>query len=256
MLSTGEATWDEALLLFLERSGYSEETYHTFSYSPLRDDDGAWSACSAWSARTPTGSSASGGWRRCATSAPTPAWSAPSRRCWPSPHASSASNLRDLPFTLTYLFDDDGDARLAGVERHRRRASGGARDAAGRRTATVWPVAAGRATANRCWSTSTARRCRTCRPGTGRSRRRRRWWCRCCSRAARRRVPGRRAEPVPPARRAATAASSSWSPGTSPPGSPARAATRPSSGAPRSWPSWTGPRPRSSPTSATSSAPR
>ena len=27
-------------LLFLERSGYVEETYHTFSYSPLRDDDG------------------------------------------------------------------------------------------------------------------------------------------------------------------------------------------------------------------------
>jgi PAS domain S-box-containing protein len=37
---TGEATWDEALLLFLERSGFSEETYHTFSYSPLPDDDG------------------------------------------------------------------------------------------------------------------------------------------------------------------------------------------------------------------------
>src|SRR4029078_12280537 len=39
VLSTGEATWDSALLLFLERSGYQEETYHTFSYSPLRDDD-------------------------------------------------------------------------------------------------------------------------------------------------------------------------------------------------------------------------
>ena len=35
VLSTGEATWDEGLLLFLERSGYPEETYHTFSYSPL-----------------------------------------------------------------------------------------------------------------------------------------------------------------------------------------------------------------------------
>jgi PAS domain S-box-containing protein len=39
--STGEATWDEELLLFLERSGYAEETYHTFSYSPLSDDEGA-----------------------------------------------------------------------------------------------------------------------------------------------------------------------------------------------------------------------
>jgi PAS domain S-box-containing protein len=40
VLRTGEATWDEALLLFLERSGYAEETYHTFSYSPLFDDSG------------------------------------------------------------------------------------------------------------------------------------------------------------------------------------------------------------------------
>jgi PAS domain S-box-containing protein len=40
VLTTGEATWDEGLLLFLQRSGYREETYHTFSYSPLRSDDG------------------------------------------------------------------------------------------------------------------------------------------------------------------------------------------------------------------------
>ncbi|HEY1397130.1 ATP-binding protein [Roseateles sp.] len=36
--TTGEATWDEGLLLFLERSGFTEETYHTFSYSPVYDD--------------------------------------------------------------------------------------------------------------------------------------------------------------------------------------------------------------------------
>ncbi|WP_221089438.1 ATP-binding protein [Deinococcus aquaedulcis] len=41
VLQTGEATWDEGLQLFLERSGYPEETYHTFSYSPLADDAGA-----------------------------------------------------------------------------------------------------------------------------------------------------------------------------------------------------------------------
>src|SRR6202453_1612007 len=39
VLRNGEATWDEGLLLFLERSGFSEETYHTFSYSPVYDDD-------------------------------------------------------------------------------------------------------------------------------------------------------------------------------------------------------------------------
>ncbi|MBS1852900.1 MAG: response regulator [Acidobacteria bacterium] len=40
VLATGQSTWDDALLLFLERSGYREETYHTFSYSPLSDDSG------------------------------------------------------------------------------------------------------------------------------------------------------------------------------------------------------------------------
>ena len=39
VLRHGEATWDEALLLFLERSGFPEETYHTFSYSPVYDDE-------------------------------------------------------------------------------------------------------------------------------------------------------------------------------------------------------------------------
>ena len=37
MRTSGTATWDERLLLFLERSGFPEETYHTFSYSPLGD---------------------------------------------------------------------------------------------------------------------------------------------------------------------------------------------------------------------------
>ncbi|GMA14293.1 ATP-binding protein [Deinococcus metallilatus] len=40
VLTTGQATWNEGMQLFLERSGYTEETYHTFSYSPLADDDG------------------------------------------------------------------------------------------------------------------------------------------------------------------------------------------------------------------------
>ena len=41
VLDGGAATWDEALRLFLERSGFPEETYHTFSYSPLTDNAGA-----------------------------------------------------------------------------------------------------------------------------------------------------------------------------------------------------------------------
>ena len=40
VFETGTATWDEKLLLFLERSGYPEETYHTFSYSPVPGEGG------------------------------------------------------------------------------------------------------------------------------------------------------------------------------------------------------------------------
>jgi signal transduction histidine kinase len=40
VMSTGKATFDEALPLFMERHGYLEETYFTFSYSPLPDDAG------------------------------------------------------------------------------------------------------------------------------------------------------------------------------------------------------------------------
>jgi PAS domain S-box-containing protein len=39
VLEEGRATWDEGLPLFLERYGFPEESYHTFSYSPIYDDD-------------------------------------------------------------------------------------------------------------------------------------------------------------------------------------------------------------------------
>ena len=35
-----EGTYDEALLLIMERNGFSEETYYTFSYSPVPNDEG------------------------------------------------------------------------------------------------------------------------------------------------------------------------------------------------------------------------
>jgi PAS domain S-box-containing protein len=40
VIRSGQATWDEGLLLFLERKGFPEETYHTFSYSPIPDERG------------------------------------------------------------------------------------------------------------------------------------------------------------------------------------------------------------------------
>jgi signal transduction histidine kinase/CheY-like chemotaxis protein len=40
VLQHGRATWDQGLLLFLERQGFVEETYHSFSYSPVHGDHG------------------------------------------------------------------------------------------------------------------------------------------------------------------------------------------------------------------------
>lgn len=40
VLETGRATWAESMLLFMNRKGFLEETYFTFSYSPIRDESG------------------------------------------------------------------------------------------------------------------------------------------------------------------------------------------------------------------------
>jgi PAS domain-containing protein len=40
VMLNGAPTLDKSLLLFLERNGYIEETYHTFSCSPITDDEG------------------------------------------------------------------------------------------------------------------------------------------------------------------------------------------------------------------------
>ncbi|WP_249999403.1 SpoIIE family protein phosphatase [Actinoplanes sp. M2I2] len=112
VLSTGQATWDVGLLLFLERSGYTEETYHTFSYSPLRDDDGALvGMLCVVSEETDRVI----GERRMATLrdlGSDPSVVRTEQQTLAFTGAQLGRNLRDLPFTLTYLFDPDG-VRLA-----------------------------------------------------------------------------------------------------------------------------------------------
>ncbi|MFI1654812.1 SpoIIE family protein phosphatase [Streptomyces sp. NPDC020472] len=109
----GSATWDEALLLFLQRSGFPEESYHTFSYSPLRDEDGQVVGV------------------LCVVSEETDRVIAERRMSTLRDLGSESRallteqelvafagrqmehNAEDLPFTLTYLFQEDGSARLA-----------------------------------------------------------------------------------------------------------------------------------------------
>ena len=115
VLGSGEATWEQALLLFLERSGYTEETYHTFSYSPLADDAGrvAGMLCVVTEETERVI-----GERRLTTLRELSSELAGSHRreeVFAAVTRSLEANPRDLPFTLTYLFDADGTkARLAG----------------------------------------------------------------------------------------------------------------------------------------------
>jgi len=115
VLTTGTSTWDEALLLFLNRSGYLEESYHTFSYSALRDDDGQvvgmLCVVSEDTERVI-------GERRMATLrdlGSDPSATRSERQTLDFLAAQLGNNLYDLPFTLTYLFDSHGDARLEAV---------------------------------------------------------------------------------------------------------------------------------------------
>jgi signal transduction histidine kinase len=113
VLHTGEATWDEELLLFLERSGYPEETYHTFSYSPVTDDSGA--VCGHLCVVSEETNRVIGE-RRLALLRETAAGIAGTNsepELFGALSRAVAADARDLPFTVTYLFDDDGTARLA-----------------------------------------------------------------------------------------------------------------------------------------------
>jgi len=107
VMATGEATWDASLLLFLERSGYVEETYHTFSYSPLTDDDGvvAGMLCVVTEETERVI-----GERRMATLRDLGAGltvAASESDVFLAAAQHLGADRRSLPFTLTYVFDEE-----------------------------------------------------------------------------------------------------------------------------------------------------
>jgi signal transduction histidine kinase len=112
VMEQGEATWDEALPLILERSGYAEETYHTFSYSPLTDDSGrvvGMLCVVAEETDRVIGERRLSSLRELSTEL---ARANEERAVHEAVERALGANLRDLPFTLLYLFDDEGNAKL------------------------------------------------------------------------------------------------------------------------------------------------
>ncbi|WP_159009100.1 ATP-binding protein [Bradyrhizobium sp. S69] len=113
VLNTGEATWDEGLLLFLERLGFREETYHTFSYSPLADDKGQ---ISGMLCVVTEETERVVGERRLSTLSHLAGRLASARAesevLDAIKEGLDAAN-KDLPFALLYLHDEQGTLRLA-----------------------------------------------------------------------------------------------------------------------------------------------
>jgi signal transduction histidine kinase/PAS domain-containing protein len=112
VLERGESTFDEALLLIMERNGYPEETYFTFSYSPIRDDGGA--VGGIFCAVTDETSRIIGERRLTLlreVAARTPQTHAPEEVC-AAAAACINSAAHDLPFALIYLTDGGRAARL------------------------------------------------------------------------------------------------------------------------------------------------
>ncbi|MGV1760889.1 response regulator [Rhizobium sp. A22-96] len=108
---TGQSTWDRALLLLLERDGYPEETYHTFSYSPLIGDsgnvEGVFCAVTEETERVISE-------RRLATLRALASGLAAAdteSAVFSASREALGGNLQDLPFSALYVFDDLGNAR-------------------------------------------------------------------------------------------------------------------------------------------------
>ena len=113
VLAGGPATWDEGLLLFLERNGYVEETYHTFSYSPLPDDHGGVGGMlSVVIEETDRiiGARRLALLRELATGLN---GSKTEEQVFDAVHRCLGGGTKTMPFSLSYLFEDDGrTARL------------------------------------------------------------------------------------------------------------------------------------------------
>jgi signal transduction histidine kinase/FixJ family two-component response regulator len=116
-----EGTYVEAQLLIMERNGYPEETYYTFSYSPIPDDDGTVGGifcANSDDTRRVIGERQLALLRElAATTAEARTWE---QACELSARALS-TNPRDLPFAMIYMIEPDGRsavlASATGIDR-------------------------------------------------------------------------------------------------------------------------------------------
>ena len=106
VMTTGEATWHENQLVAIERNGRMEEVYWTYSYSPVRDDDGSIGGTLVVCQETTPSVLSERRLRTLTTLAALP--------LQPSAEQTAAAQVcalaaepRDVPFALSYLSGDD-----------------------------------------------------------------------------------------------------------------------------------------------------
>lgn len=116
VLNEGKATWSENQLLLLERNGYPEECYFTFSYSPIRDESGG--VGGVFTAVTETTSHVLGE-RRLRTLREVAASAYDAKTAEDACRIAAETltkNPEDIPFALLYLLKHEGkQAQLAGM---------------------------------------------------------------------------------------------------------------------------------------------
>ncbi|MDZ8056573.1 MAG: PAS domain S-box protein [Aulosira sp. ZfuVER01] len=113
VLLTGQPTWSENLLLIMNRNGYPEEAYFTFSYNPVRDESGGVGGILCGVIET---TKQVIGERRLRTLRELSASTGAAKTVQEACHlamATLSANTHDLPFALLYLVEPDGSqARL------------------------------------------------------------------------------------------------------------------------------------------------
>ncbi|KYC41065.1 hypothetical protein WA1_23395 [Scytonema hofmannii PCC 7110] len=115
VITHGESTWSDNFQLFMHRSGYLEETYFTFSYSPIRDETGGigglFCACMETTKQVLSE-------RRLRTLRDLAAQAGKAKTTEAACEIAVrtlANNAADIPFALLYLLDPEGKhAYLAG----------------------------------------------------------------------------------------------------------------------------------------------
>ena len=114
VVESGVPTWSEDQMLLMDRHGFSEETYWTFSYSPIRSErgsvDGVFTAVSETTQRVL-------GERRLRTLRELASEVSRARSVQDTLQVTAdvlSRNQKDLPFTLIYL-GDEGRLRLTGT---------------------------------------------------------------------------------------------------------------------------------------------